>query len=210
MKMDGRISLGINVSIILTLAIFTGLLVLPLKLLLNTNYVQQNLSTNIETKPIEFRSLQLCPADYKHWVTSAFISNYDRNCTYYDDSGKGKISDSLSNDGGKANVTNLSIGGFRVIRPKSVPVTDHILAMMLIVSIIGAFVEMLRIRFINPKVFDQLPVVRKVFYKLKSQLDLFLEVERRREGKEFVLIFTFFDSLLGSSVLIVIPEHSGC
>ncbi|XP_015121621.1 uncharacterized protein LOC107044305 isoform X2 [Diachasma alloeum] len=148
--MDGRMMLGVNVGVIALLTIFTGFLVLPFRLLLDANHeVQRNTSTNTTARieeVIEFRKLRLCSAGYKYWVASTFMSNYDRNCTY---EGSQRSSNDAS-DNGKSNGSNLP-SGFRVIRPKSVPVTDHILALMLIVSVIGAFVELLRLRFINPE-----------------------------------------------------------
>ncbi|XP_063974452.1 uncharacterized protein LOC135161097 isoform X2 [Diachasmimorpha longicaudata] len=147
--MDGRMMLGVNVGVIVLLTIFTGFLVLPLKLLLNANHaVQRNTSLNtteIIEEVIEFRRLRLCPAGYKYWIASTFMSNYDRNCTY-----ESPRNSNEPIDNGKSNGGHLP-SGFRVIRPKSVPVTDHILALMLIVSVIGAFVELLKLRFINPE-----------------------------------------------------------
>lgn len=153
--MDGKMMLGVNVGVLVILTLFTTLLVLPLRLLLPAKHqVQQNVTNETSTivmtpivQVMEYRRLQLCPAGYRHWITSTFISNYDGNCTYEstmkDDYA---ISDNVRGSG-----NNLP-AGFRVIRPKSVPVTDHILALMLIVSVIGAFVELLKLRFINPEV----------------------------------------------------------
>uniref|UniRef100_A0A0C9PML3 Uncharacterized protein n=1 Tax=Fopius arisanus TaxID=64838 RepID=A0A0C9PML3_9HYME len=144
--MDGRVMLGVNVGIIAVLTIFTGLVVLPLRLLLDTNEIQQIVPMNktiVIEKEIEFRRLGLCPAGYQHWIASTFMSNYDRNCTY--DNPKTPKDVIMEKPNG------INFPGFRVIRPKSVPVTDHILALLLIVSVIGAFVELLRLRFINPQ-----------------------------------------------------------
>uniref|UniRef100_A0A6V7LHZ4 Uncharacterized protein n=1 Tax=Bracon brevicornis TaxID=1563983 RepID=A0A6V7LHZ4_9HYME len=80
-------------------------------------------------------------------MISAYISNFDLNCTYV----RSPKNDTLK-ELGKPSTANLSSGGLRVIRPKSAPVTDHILAMLLIASVIVAFVELLQLRFLNPKV----------------------------------------------------------
>lgn len=163
--MDARMTLGINISIILTLTIFTGFLLLPLKMLLDTNYDKQvdNNETNnfIENTQVEiqYKSLKLCPGDYKYWLKSISQSNYDGNCTYKSNSKETIIMNKIPENNKEKNsiekikesTTNFLSGGFRVIKSKSVPVTDHILALMLIVSVIGALVEILRIRFGNPQ-----------------------------------------------------------
>lgn len=96
---EKRLSLGINVSIILILAIFGILLSLPLKLLLNTNYDAQNhqnesendtgiLSAEAKHKDIlesliDYRKLKQCRRHrYEDQIRSIFYSDYDQNCTY--------------------------------------------------------------------------------------------------------------------------------
>ncbi|XP_008543756.1 uncharacterized protein LOC103568604 isoform X1 [Microplitis demolitor] len=168
--MDGRLSLGINVSIITILIIFAVILVLPLRMLLDTNYEDTHANTlnnntdndsngindtneylKPEEKIIDYAKLKLCPYNYEFIVDSIFTNNYDQNCTY-------KNVEPVRNKATKINktekentssATNLSSPSFRIIRPKSVPVTDYILMIMLVFSIIGAFAEYLCIRFMN-------------------------------------------------------------
>ncbi|KAH0552235.1 uncharacterized protein LOC123270226 isoform X2 [Cotesia glomerata] len=170
--MDGRMSLGINVSIIIILIIFAVILVLPFRLLLDTNYEDTHANTlsndnnknsingvdeeemKIPEEKIDFAKLKLCPYKYQMIFESIFVDYYDKNCTYKLDSIKSG-SKTITNDNDNETEettksgTNLSSPSFRIIRPKSVPVTDYILIMMLVFSVIGAFVEYLRIRFIN-------------------------------------------------------------
>ncbi|XP_043494305.1 uncharacterized protein LOC122519116 [Polistes fuscatus] len=96
---EKRLSLGINVSILLILTIFGILLSLPLKLLLNTNYDVQShenqsendtdtLSNENKNKEIlelliDYRKLKLCRRHgYKDRIRSIFYSDYDENCMY--------------------------------------------------------------------------------------------------------------------------------
>ncbi|XP_043258759.1 uncharacterized protein LOC122400994 [Colletes gigas] len=95
---EKRISLGINISILIILTIFGVLLSLPLRMLLNTNYYcrNQTVSGNDTTKatenatttemiavPINYRKLKLCPKfQYKDYIQSIFRNYYDRNCSY--------------------------------------------------------------------------------------------------------------------------------
>ncbi|XP_053997624.1 uncharacterized protein LOC128886601 isoform X2 [Hylaeus anthracinus] len=94
---EKRISLGINVSILVILMIFGVLLSLPLRMLLNTNYESnQTLNENCATEtkrnetsteimviPIDHRKLKRCPRyEYVDHLQSVFLSNYDRNCTF--------------------------------------------------------------------------------------------------------------------------------
>ncbi|XP_046825518.1 uncharacterized protein LOC124427090 [Vespa crabro] len=96
---EKRLSLGINVSILLILTIFGILLSLPLKLLLNTNYDAQNhqnesendtgiLSAEAKNKEIfesliDYRKLKRCRRHrYENQIRSIFYSDYDQNCTY--------------------------------------------------------------------------------------------------------------------------------
>ncbi|KAG8035241.1 hypothetical protein G9C98_001731 [Cotesia typhae] len=170
--MDGRMSLGINASIIIILIIFAVILVLPFRLLLDTNYEDTHANTlsndnnknnidgvdeeemKIQEEKIDFAKLKLCPYKYQMIIESTFVNYYDKNCTYKLDSieNRSKIitndNDNETEETAKSG-TNLSSPSFRIIRPKSVPVTDYILIMMLVFSVIGAFVEYLRIRFIN-------------------------------------------------------------
>ncbi|KZC14160.1 PREDICTED: uncharacterized protein LOC107192267 [Dufourea novaeangliae] len=94
---EKRISLGINVSILVILTIFGVLLSLPLRLLLNTNYYSRNqtIDTNDTTEmenatmsntlviPIDHRKLKRCPRlGYEDRLQSVFRTDYDGNCTY--------------------------------------------------------------------------------------------------------------------------------
>lgn len=173
-KLTMNVNMGVNLSIALILLIFSGLLFLPSKMLLDTSYEVQNTSHTNGSKTfatdflnsMEFRKRRLCPGlDYKYWMVSAFFSNYDRNCTYSRSRGRKIIEQTVADSVVENTVCasekketpigysyNGTIDEIRAARPKSIPVTGHILAMMLIVSAVAAFIEVLRIRFINPKV----------------------------------------------------------
>ena len=96
---EKRISLGINVSILVILIIFGVLLSLPLRLMMNTNYYARNQTseneklameamgkaTSKETTliPLDHRKLKRCPRlQYQDRLKSVFRSDYDGNCTY--------------------------------------------------------------------------------------------------------------------------------
>ncbi|XP_031772940.1 uncharacterized protein LOC100864128 [Apis florea] len=108
---EKRISMGINVSILVILTIFGVLLSLPLRLLLNTNYYSRDVeivATTNETRasveetsagnasvdkeitiPLDHRRLKRCPRfEYENTLKYIFKSDYDGNCTY-DDAGTG-------------------------------------------------------------------------------------------------------------------------
>ncbi|CAK9827436.1 hypothetical protein ANTRET_LOCUS5128 [Anthophora retusa] len=110
---ERRISLGINVSIIVILTIFGVLLSLPLRLLLTTHYYDRNetISENntikkmenvtVETTviPVDYRKLKRCPVfGYRERLISTYRCNYyDMNCTYTERI----IKDDKMNDKGK-------------------------------------------------------------------------------------------------------------
>ncbi|CAL7950344.1 unnamed protein product [Xylocopa violacea] len=111
---EKRISLGINVSILVILTIFGVLLSLPLRLLLNTNYYSRNqtLSKNntinvtedgtVEAAviPVDHRKLKRCPSlEYGDRLMSVFYSDYDGNCTYTAD----YVNEDPKEDGGDDN-----------------------------------------------------------------------------------------------------------
>ncbi|XP_076757891.1 uncharacterized protein LOC143427532 isoform X2 [Xylocopa sonorina] len=115
---EKRISLGINVSILVILTIFGVLLSLPLRLLLNTNYYSRNqtLSKNntinvtedaiVEATviPLDHRKLKRCPSlEYQDRLTSVFYSDYDGNCTYTADYVKEDSRDDNGDDGQEGN-----------------------------------------------------------------------------------------------------------
>ena len=96
---EKRISLGINVSILVILIIFGVLLSLPLRLMMNTNYYTQNQTGENENLameamgnatseeatviPLDHRKLKRCPRlQYQDRLKSVFRSDYDGNCTY--------------------------------------------------------------------------------------------------------------------------------
>ncbi|XP_034950939.1 uncharacterized protein [Chelonus insularis] len=190
--MDNKLSLGINVSIILTLTILTGLLILPLKLLLHTNYEIQNKNESLILKDsqkemIDFKTLQVCPGKYKFWIDSIFINNYDRNCTYSNIEQNLKVGTTKTQkmktdetDNQNSTSANSSISGLKIIRPKSVPVTDYILVIMLTVSVIGAFVEFLKIRFTNTQ--DESSSVEGIASRRQSIMNLMLPRKCTRES----------------------------
>ncbi|XP_076241653.1 uncharacterized protein LOC143183807 isoform X2 [Calliopsis andreniformis] len=178
---EKRISLGINVSIFITLTIFGVLLSLPLRLLLNTTYHSRNQTksenTTLETMenatvteieiPIDYRKLRRCPRlEYEARIKSVFVSYYDRNCTYTRvypkiDLGEGEESNEMDDDSVDRQNASKENGGEKLTenteesgkdrRMKSVPVAGHILVTMLLISAIAAVVEVLRIRFARDK-----------------------------------------------------------
>lgn len=96
---EKRLSMGINVSILVILTIFGVLLSLPLRLLLNTNYHESRNKTLDEQNnailatesvaiktvgiPMDHRKLKRCPKfEYEDRLKSIFQSDYDGNCTY--------------------------------------------------------------------------------------------------------------------------------
>ena len=166
------VNLGINLSIALILIIFSGLLFLPSKMLLDTSYEVNNgsltnasFTTNF-LNSMEFRKRKLCPGlNYKYWMMTPYFSNYDRNCTYsrkrVKQIQKTTTVDSIREKNvcikeKKQSVITFKYNGtvdeVKITRPKSISVTGHILAMMLVVSAVTAFVEVVRIRFLNAKV----------------------------------------------------------
>ncbi|XP_076168321.1 uncharacterized protein LOC143147180 isoform X2 [Ptiloglossa arizonensis] len=180
-----RISLAINVSILIILAIFGVLLSLPLRMLLNTNYHSRNETigenyapettenvTTIETVviPIDYRKLKRCPKlDYEEYFRLIFGSYYDRNCTYsridvIEDSKEDEIEDTkeeviddkkeisiVTKETVEENLTENTEESGKDRRMKSVPVAEHILMTMLLISAITALIEVLRIRFARDK-----------------------------------------------------------
>ncbi|XP_076388927.1 uncharacterized protein LOC100879188 isoform X2 [Megachile rotundata] len=176
---EKRISLGINVSILVILTIFGVLLSLPLRLLLNTNYGRnQTVGENevIETPEnvtsiqpkvnlFDHRRLKRCPKlQYEDRLMSVFHCDCDRNCTYTpafmaddpkDNKGQ-EETEELENQKIEKEIVdeNLSENAEESVkdhRMKSVPVAGHILVTMLLISAIAALVEVLRIRFARDK-----------------------------------------------------------
>lgn len=106
---EKRISMGINVSILLILTIFGVLLSLPLRLLLNTNYYSRDVEVVVATNEtrasveetgagkdasvdkeitisLDHRRLKRCPSfEYENTLKYIFKSDYDGNCTYDDE-----------------------------------------------------------------------------------------------------------------------------
>ncbi|XP_050462483.1 uncharacterized protein LOC126857276 [Cataglyphis hispanica] len=173
---EKRLSLGINVSIILILTIFGLLLFLPLRLLFDTSYSDQDQNGDEndvsdlarEKEPVDHRKLKRCPnLQYEDRLMSVFLSDYDENCTYKqdkcdddddDDSGSEEEEDSREDeeDEKKTCVSKRGIEEemkenaeeiLKTRQMKSVTVAGHILVAMLLVSVIAALIEVLRIRF---------------------------------------------------------------
>ncbi|XP_071555467.1 uncharacterized protein [Temnothorax nylanderi] len=187
MTEEKRLSLGINVSILLILTIFGVLLSLPLRLLFDTNYSDQNRNESGVSGPgggrepvipMDHRKLRCCPnLQYEARLMSVFMSDYDGNCTYVqdecdddeddddDDSDSEEEEDSREDrdEGERTKKTYRSkrrIGEemkesaeeiLKSRQMKSVTVAGHILVTMLLVSVIAALVEVLRIRFAREK-----------------------------------------------------------
>lgn len=182
---EKRLSLGINVSLLLIIAIFSVLLCQPLRLLFETNYSDQNRGDESGVNnpgrrgrepviPMDHRKLRRCPnLQYEDRLMSVFMSDYDENCTYVqdhddeddddDDSDSEEEEDSREDGGGerkkKTYRSKRSIGMkesaeeiLKTRQMKSVTVAGHILVTMLLVSVIAALVEVLRIRFAREKV----------------------------------------------------------
>ncbi|KAG5345660.1 PLPP6 phosphatase, partial [Acromyrmex charruanus] len=184
---EKRLSLGINVSILLILAIFGVLLSLPLRLLFDTNYSEQNHGDESGVSdpgekgkesaiPIDHRKLKRCPnLQYEDRLMSVFMSDYDGNCTYVqddesdddeddddDDSDSEEEEDSREDEDdeeeetyrSKKSIEEMKESAEEILKSrqmKSVTVAGHILVTMLLVSVIAALVEVLRIRFAREK-----------------------------------------------------------
>lgn len=203
---EKRLSLGINVSILLILMIFGVLLSLPLRLLLNTNYDAQsneskeneedtvrlsNEARNRETfrSLIEYKKLKQCRRHrFEDRVRSIFYCDYDENCDYtiisaIDVEKEEEAKESLKvveeetraeekkrgskvEQGRKENRKNKAVDVYvnnnknididdddddEPQESKEIVVAGYILVMMLLVSAIAAFVEVLRIRFSKDK-----------------------------------------------------------
>ncbi|XP_011639368.1 nucleoplasmin-like protein ANO39 isoform X1 [Pogonomyrmex barbatus] len=188
MTEEKRLSLGINVSILLILTIFGVLLSLPLRLLFDTNYSDHNRGDGLDDPeergreaaiPMDHRKLKRCPnLQYEDRLMSVFMSDYDENCTYVqdddeydddeddddDDSDSEEDEDSREDEDEEEEKTyggpKRSIGEemkesaeeiLKTRQMKSVTVAGHILVTMLLVSVIAALVEVLRIRFAREK-----------------------------------------------------------
>ncbi|KAG5306612.1 PLPP6 phosphatase, partial [Acromyrmex insinuator] len=183
---EKRLSLGINVSILLILTIFGVLLSLPLRLLFDTNYSEQNHGDESVSDPgekgkesaipIDHRKLKRCPnLQYEDRLMSVFMSDYDGNCTYVqddesdddeddddDDSDSEEEEDSREDEDdeeeetyrSKKSIEEMKESAEEILKSrqmKSVTVAGHILVTMLLVSVIAALVEVLRIRFAREK-----------------------------------------------------------
>lgn len=177
---EKRLSLGINVSLLLILAIFGVLLSLPLRLLFDTSYSDESGVNDPGEKgrepviPMDHRKLRRCPnLQYEDRLMSVFMSDYDGNCTYVqdddeddddDDSDSEEEEDRREDEGGEKRKTyrsKRSVGEemkesaeeiLKTRQMKSVTVAGHILVTMLLISVIAALVEVLRIRFAREKV----------------------------------------------------------
>ncbi|KMQ87975.1 presqualene diphosphate phosphatase [Lasius niger] len=187
---EKRLSFGINVSILLILTIFGVLLFLPLRLLFDTNYSDQSQNKDENDVsdpagsakekepviPMDHRKLKRCPnLQYEDRLTSVFLSDYDKNCTYVqdecdddeddddDDSDSEEEEDSREDeeDEEKTCVSKRGINEemkenaeeiLKTRQMKSVTVAGHILVAMLLVSVVAALIEVLRIRFAREKV----------------------------------------------------------
>lgn len=183
-------SLGINVSILLILTIFGVLLFLPLRLLFDTNYSDQDpngdgnnvsdLADSAKEKefmtPMDHRKLKRCPnLQYKDRLMSVFLSDYDENCMYKqdehdddeddddDDSDSEEEEDSREDEEDEEKICvakrgineELKENAEEILKTrqmKSVTVAGHILVAMLLVSVVAALIEVLRIRFAREKV----------------------------------------------------------
>ncbi|XP_024874297.1 uncharacterized protein LOC112456157 [Temnothorax curvispinosus] len=188
MTEEKRLSLGINVSILLILTIFGVLLSLPLRLLFDTNYSDQNRDESGASGPgggresvipMVHRKLRCCPnLQYEARLMSVFMSDYDGNCTYVqdecdddedddDDDSDSEEEEDSREDKDEEERTKKTYRSKRRIgeemkesaeeilksrQMKSVTVAGHILVTMLLVSVIAALVEVLRIRFAREKI----------------------------------------------------------
>ncbi|KAL0105227.1 hypothetical protein PUN28_016706 [Cardiocondyla obscurior] len=178
-----RLSLGINVSLYVIIAIFGVFLSLSLRLLFEAYYFdryERGASHPGEKGrepviPMDHRKLRRCPnLQYEDRLMSVFMSDYDENCTYVlddehdddeddndDDSGSEEEEDSKEDKDEKERKIYRSKRSIemkesaeeilKTRQMKSVTVAGHILVTMLLVSVIAALVEVLRIRFAREK-----------------------------------------------------------
>lgn len=120
-------------------------------------------------KAKDFRKMKVCPFNYETWMKSLFVTNYDNNCTEKQTS-KEDIQISFEEETKqKVQLINADQSAHDVLSTlsttvpkekeandaqinKSIPVAVHILTIMLVVSVIVALVEVVRIRFARDKV----------------------------------------------------------
>ncbi|XP_012529272.1 uncharacterized protein LOC105832669 [Monomorium pharaonis] len=219
MTEEKRLSLGINVSLLLILMIFSTLLCLPLRLLFNTNYSDQSRGNESSVSdlgekerepaiPMDHRKLRRCPnLQYEDRLMSVFVNDYDGNCTYVqdnddeDDNGDDD-SDSKEKEDSREDENEEKVKTYRSKRRKrfdeetkesaeeilktrqmkSVTVAGHILVTMLLVSVIAALVEVLRIRFAREKDSSR---AGKIISR-RSSFNVDISVARRPISRELI------------------------
>ncbi|RLU18775.1 hypothetical protein DMN91_009132 [Ooceraea biroi] len=226
MTEEKRLSLGINVSILLILMIFGVLLSLPLRLLFNTSYSNQNGDDSVADPakresviPMDHRKLKRCPnLEYEDRLMSVFLDDYDENCTYVqddedddddndddndddddddddDDSEEEKDSRQNKEKTGRSKRKRKNIDEENVEeilksrQMKSTIVAGHILVAMLLVSVIAALVEVLRIRFAREKDSSR----AGTFASRRSSSSVDIRVTRRLISRELIRSQRSFD-----------------
>lgn len=192
---ERRLSLGVNISILVILAIFGVLLSLPLRLLLYTNYYTQEQTVHgsetsqpaentavqeMEEVPVDYRKQQRCPKfQYEDQLMSVFRSDYDRNCTYVrvDTVDADPPEEKELEVKEEATPVPEKEAGEQTQESKDIVVAGHILVTMLLASAITALVEVLRIRFAKDKVQDH----RRLSAAPRSQFSKLSPVPRQSE-----------------------------
>ncbi|XP_012220206.1 uncharacterized protein [Linepithema humile] len=181
---EKRLSVGINISLLLIITIFGIFLALPFRMLFDANYSEQSRDRSNATAagaakervlaiPMDHRRLKRCPnLQYEDHLMSVFLSDYDENCTYERDDDDDDDEDDDDDDSGSEEEEDngedeVETGGckrsideemkenaeeiLKTRQMKSVTVAGHILVTMLLVSVVAALVEVLRIRFARDK-----------------------------------------------------------
>ncbi|XP_046740932.1 uncharacterized protein LOC124408213 isoform X1 [Diprion similis] len=152
--MISRVSLGINVVLLLTLLILGALFSLPLTLLFDTNREtriinKEEQGRSADEPQADYRRMKLCGnPDYKSLAKSVHLSNYDGNCT------KPKRPDADKSRGrfaaeryAKRFVEDMSDPhNVSTHQKKSISIAGHILAVLLVGSAVAALIEVLRVR----------------------------------------------------------------
>ncbi|XP_043477341.1 uncharacterized protein LOC122508204 isoform X2 [Leptopilina heterotoma] len=116
----------------------------------------------------DFKKMNVCPFNYELWMKSLFITNYDKNCTEKPEIKENPqvpleekteeiqtVDLNIKNEKPNEILSTLSTTKKKDVNNtqinKSIPVAVHILAIMLVVSVIVALAEVVRIRFARDK-----------------------------------------------------------
>lgn len=153
LKMNHHITLAINVGIFLILLTFCALLSLPIRLLFQAKHGLQktevvNKSPELPQVPKESEPIKkpsnTCQYKYETLLRMLHFSEKDKNCT---------VRQRRKKESTVANLKMVYKSRSRVVNnDKVMPVVGQILALMLVVSVIVALAEVVKIRLFKEKV----------------------------------------------------------